>query len=347
MMNLCSKPLNCMRHLKLIMLTVISCLSMQVYSQNYTIPGAITTPYPTFRNLAVEWNIQGDDNLNGSVTVWFREGGEKSWHQGMSLFRVPAGHNLQFKWENKHSGSIFDLSPLPKVRNNDAALLIPNMNDQFTGKAPDIGAYESGQALPLYGPRHEQLSDQYRPALFFREDWKEIPAATPVTQYHVSNKDLLLNLYGPGADSIRKSHHTQPADDPYYIWSGLCLGNWAVTLKSKTSFADLRDYAKIIWRSKQAGLHCLHIIIKLANDTWLVSDQCDGQLKDWRIHEFNLADINWHELDIGTVVEGVSVPNPDLSKVDEVGFTDLMRGGESDACSRLDWIEVYGKAVNR
>jgi hypothetical protein len=25
----------------------------------------------------------------------------------------------------------------------------------------------------------------------------------------------------------------------------------------------------------------------------------------------------------------------------------LMTGGESDACSRIDWIEVYGKPVNR
>ena len=39
---------------------------------------------------------------------------------------------------------------------------------------------------------------QYRPSMFFREDWKEIPAATPVTQAHVVNKDLILGLYGPG-----------------------------------------------------------------------------------------------------------------------------------------------------
>jgi hypothetical protein len=33
--------------------------------------------------------------------------------------------------------------------------------------------------------------------------------------------------------------------------------------------------------------------------------------------------------------------------VDEIGFTDLMTGGASDACSRLDWIEVYGKSIDR
>jgi hypothetical protein len=190
-------------------------------------------------------------------------------------------------------------------------------------------------------------SAQYRPSLFFREDWKEIPAATPVIQEHVSNKDLIMTLYGLGCDSIRKSHHEQPADDPYYVWSGLCLGNWAVALKSKSSYADLSQYAKVVWRSKQSGLRNLHIILKLADGTWLVSDQCDGQSKDWRIHEFNLADIQWYKLDIKDVVEGSPVAKPDLSKVDEIGFTDLMRGGESNACSRLDWIEVYGKTVGR
>ena len=44
----------------------------------------------------------------------------------------------------------------------------------------------------------------------------------------MANPDLLLGLYGPGEDGIKKSHHDKPADDPYYIWSGTCTGNWAV-----------------------------------------------------------------------------------------------------------------------
>ncbi len=35
----------------------------------------------------------------------------------------------------------------------DAGAVMPNINDGFTGKAPDLGAYESGQPLPHYGPR--------------------------------------------------------------------------------------------------------------------------------------------------------------------------------------------------
>lgn len=205
----------------------------------------------------------------------------------------------------------------------------------------------AGMIIILLQTMQNSCTAQYRPALFFREDWKEIPAAIPVTQEHVSDKNLLLKLYGPGCDSIKKSHHEKPADDPYYIWSGICCGNWAVALKNNIYYADLSEYSKIIWRSKQSGFRCLHIILKLADRKWLVSDQCDCQSGDWRVREFNLSDITWYELDISYITEGSQVSHPDLTRVDEIGFTDLMRGGQSLACSRLDWIEVYGKSVPR
>ncbi len=191
------------------------------------------------------------------------------------------------------------------------------------------------------------LCSQDRPGVFFREDWKETPAEVPVGQAHVVNPDLVLGLYGPGRTVIKKSHHDRPADDPYYVWSGLCPLNWAVTLKHKDAFADLTGQAKLRWRSKQAGFRQLRIILKLAGGVWLVSDAYDGPSQDWRVREFNIQDIRWRKLDIEKVVEGAWVENPDLSRVDEIGFTDLMVGGESIACSRLDWIEVDAKPVKR
>ena len=187
----------------------------------------------------------------------------------------------------------------------------------------------------------------YRPGLFFREDWKEIPAEIPVSQKHVSNSNLILELHGPGKDSIKKSHHDAPADDPYYIWSGLCTGNWAVSLKHKDHLVDLTRYAKVKWRSKQFGFRELHLLIKLTDGTWLVSREGDPASSDWRIREFNLADLHWYSMDMTTITEQEAVTNPDLSRVEEIGFTDLMAGGESAACSRLDWIEVYGYLVRK
>jgi len=82
-----------------------------IQAQDHSIPGEINTLFPTVKNLAVEWNIEGDDNLNGRVEVAYRVIGTNAWKEGMPLFRVPAGENIGFTWNNKHSGSIFDLDP--------------------------------------------------------------------------------------------------------------------------------------------------------------------------------------------------------------------------------------------
>lgn len=84
-------------------------------AEDATRPGEVTTPYPTLIHLAVEWHIEGDDNLNGVVSVRFRAVGEEKWRDGLPLRRVPAGKsrgtNPIFEWKNKHSGSLFDLRP--------------------------------------------------------------------------------------------------------------------------------------------------------------------------------------------------------------------------------------------
>ncbi len=95
----------------LIILFLISGTSRKSSAQNATVPGEVSVPYPTLTNLAVEWYIQGDDNLNSRVTVQFRKKGSKEWIQGMPLRRVPSDENIGFKWKNKHSGSVFDLNP--------------------------------------------------------------------------------------------------------------------------------------------------------------------------------------------------------------------------------------------
>ncbi len=185
------------------------------------------------------------------------------------------------------------------------------------------------------------------PGIFFREDWAESPAEMPVNQKHVANPDLLLEVWGPGLHGIKKSNHPWIANDPFYIWSGACPGNWAVSLKHRNSDVDLTGDARIRWRTRQAGFRELRIILRLADGTWLVSDASDGPSDEWRIRDFELARVRWRVLDISRVSEGRWAASADLGRVEAVGFTDLMPGGLSDACSRLDWIEVYGKAVDQ
>jgi hypothetical protein len=185
-----------------------------------------------------------------------------------------------------------------------------------------------------------------RTELFFHEDWTTRPPFEQVTQEHVASPELLQTVYGPGKDGIKKRHHGTD-NDPYYIWSGKCTGAWALTLKHKDAFVDLSGRSKIRWRTRNSGFRRTHVILKLAGGGWLISDQSDGGSADWRERELNVADLTWRKLDIAQVVEGAPVEHPNLSKVDEVGFTDLMNGASSAACTRLDWIEVYGKPVRR
>ena len=50
--------------------------------------------------------------------------------------------------------------------------------------------------------------------LYFRENWKKIPAEVPVTQQHVQNPELILERHGPGASLIKESHHDEIPGDP-------------------------------------------------------------------------------------------------------------------------------------
>ena len=47
----------------------------------------------------------------------------------------------------------FDFRLKPNSVAVDHGVAIPNVNDNFTGRAPDLGALEVGHAVPHFGPR--------------------------------------------------------------------------------------------------------------------------------------------------------------------------------------------------
>ena len=183
--------------------------------------------------------------------------------------------------------------------------------------------------------------------LWFREDWKEIPAATPVTQAHVNNPELTLHTYGQAKDSIKKSHHDQPANDPYYIWSGECKGSWGLTLSKAESSADFSKGGVVRWRSRQSGERFPRLLIRLADGSFYVSDQTDSNSSEWHIFSFVLERVTWSAVDIEKFVPIPGRKRPDLKRVTEVGFTDLEPGAGSSLSSRIDWIEVYAQSAKR
>ena len=59
----------------------------------------------------------------------------------------PPAHGKTFK------ADAFDLRLKDGAGPIDKGVLLPGINDAFTGDAPDLGAHERGQPLPHYGPR--------------------------------------------------------------------------------------------------------------------------------------------------------------------------------------------------
>jgi hypothetical protein len=201
------------------------------------------------------------------------------------------------------------------------------------------------------------LPEDNRPPLFLRETWKVPPVGVlevPVTPDYLTNPNLEVKMYGPGKGEVVIVHHDTPKDEPSYIWTGLVAsGNWVVMLRDKNNYVDLTGpVAKIRWRTKEAGFHLLRPVLKLADGTFLVGDYTENYTVDWRETEFPLANVRWRGLDGTKAVEttdGRWKDNVDLSKVDEIGFTDLALGSGrgTGGATRVDWIEVYGNPVKR
>ena len=212
-------------------------------------------------------------------------------------------------------------------------------------------AASSAPAQPPAGPGREGRNA--RPPLFFSEEWKTSPGrgeASVNPAEAVSNPSLELKLYGADAKDIQLTGSAQNAANPVHLWTGLCEQVCAAALRDKDNYADLTGLAMIRWVTKVSGFHKVHPILKLADGTWLVGDHADGSTVDWHEDEFSIADVRWLKLNIAKMATtGNWVNNPDLSKVDEIGFTDLMPGsghgpgGWSDVAK----IEVYGKPVKR
>jgi hypothetical protein len=55
--------------------------------------------------------------------------------------------------QNLYDADDLDFRLVPGSAAVDRGVLLPNVNEGFMGRAPDIGALEVGVAVPHYGPR--------------------------------------------------------------------------------------------------------------------------------------------------------------------------------------------------
>jgi hypothetical protein len=191
-----------------------------------------------------------------------------------------------------------------------------------------------------------------RSPLFFREDWKPpTPAGErPVRLDDVSNPNLELKLYGPSGKDILLSGNAGNEAGPLNLWTGVTTSPIAVAFREKNNFVDLTGLGKVRWVTRTSGFHVVRPMVKLADGTWLVGDSVSGTWADFNESEVSYPEVRWMQLDIERVVtKGRWAENVDLSKVDEVGFADLMPGSGHGAGGWVNVarVEVYGKPVKR
>jgi hypothetical protein len=208
-----------------------------------------------------------------------------------------------------------------------------------------------------------------------------------VTAAAVPNPELELHLYDPNAKSVptflkqppegsiardwggpsciqlagynqnpppQKTAAGSPTDPPN-LWTGVCQTPVAATLRHKTNYVDLTGMARIRWVTRTSGFHVVRPVIKLADGTWLVGDYGEGSHSAnstlFLESELALANVRWLPLDITRVVtRGQNwVEKANLSKVDEVGFADLLPGSGHGwgGFVNVSRIEVYGTPVRR
>jgi hypothetical protein len=182
---------------------------------------------------------------------------------------------------------------------------------------------------------------------------------TPV-QENVGDPNVEIKYYGPGAKQILTTGAPGSDITPYGVWSGTALGPFAITFKLKNNnYVDLTGLAHVKWSTKSSGFHVVRPVVKLASGTLLVGDLGFTSVTQLTVSEFSTATIRWIKLDPERVVTlnsgpaaaypngEIWAPNPDLSKVEEIGFADLMPGSGhgTGGWIQLGNIEVYGKAV--
>ena len=221
----------------------------------------------------------------------------------------------------------------------------------FAFLASTVPALAQQPAAPAAGARAGGPG-RGRPPLFFKEEWKqnEKGGEHAIGPDAIGNPSLELKMYGPAAKEFLMSGSAGDETNPIHLWTGMCTSPCGATLRHKTSLVDLSGLARIKWNTKMSGFHQVRPLIKLADGTYLVGDKADGSPSDWLWSEISFADVKWLRFDaVAGVTKGTFVNNPDLTKVDEVGFVDLMpssghgQGGWSDVAQ----IEVYGRPVAR
>lgn len=158
--------------------------SLVLAAEKACAPGELRTD-STPHSISIEWDLAGDADYDAACSVQYRAKGADAWREALPLFRVDnrrrfddlqsfaeavgiERHAVRVRKEEIFANWTIPAAPArigpPDLtlkggsRAVDAGAVVPNLGDDFVGKAPDLGACEYGRAMPLYGPRRQSLS---------------------------------------------------------------------------------------------------------------------------------------------------------------------------------------------
>ena len=180
----------------------------------------------------------------------------------------------------------------------------------------------------------------------------------PLVQGNVADPNVVVHWYGEAAKHLLTSGTPGSETTPFSVWSGECERPFATLFRHKTSYVDLTGAAKIRWAVKTSGFHAARPVVKLADGSMFVGETAATSVPMLLQGEVPLGAIRWIKLDPARVVtmglqpapfNEIWVPKVDLSRVDEVGFVDLMPGSGhgTGGYIHVSQFQVYGKAVPR
>ena len=124
--------------------------------------------------------------------------------------------------------------------------------------------------------------------------------------------------------------------------------------RPRRSYVDLTGLARIRWVTRMSGFHVVRPVVKLADGNWFVGDYGEGAP--------SANSTLFLESEFARRVRALAAARhlarrdrrptwatPDLSRVDEVGFADLLPGSGHGwgGFVNVGRIEVYGKPVPR
>ena len=302
---------NWMHRLMIVLLSLpLSAASLAV-SNKTTAKEFITEP-PTLVSLGFEWKIDGDDNRNATVAVFYRKKGDPAWKEGLPLLRIGNErineNSLHYIVPNGFAGSIFDLEPATDYE----CRFVMSDPDGTEGKIENIVTVRTRfEPKPAAGGKTYHV---YPPGY---SGQKQDPAFTGLLSayYTGSGGSDYFNSYParvqPG-DTIL-IHAGIYKDDRHRYGGGPGLG----TVSSGTYFLT------------QSGTPEKPIVIKSAGDGEAIFDG------DGAYNLFNVLAANYNYFD------GLTIRNTDLAF--EAGLKNII--GSSGLTIRHCHFENVGRAI--